>query len=397
VVVGVDHRRERPRGFDAVVEVEPQLAQHRQLGPEPGRHDHLVGVERACAVAQLEAAAGVGDLERLETRRQLDRAALQQAADGGAERATGRQLVVGAAAERVAERRSPHGPDDLGGRFAVAQRGQVQQRVERRVARADHEHPPAGVAVAVRAEDVGDAVRDPVGVVGLAGGGQPAGAERVGRGPGAGGVDHGAREQPLLAPVGVDDHLERRVVAAVVLELVDAELGDGDHPRAVADAVAQRRQLRQRRDVAVGELGTGRVGVRVGRSPALGLQQLDGDGIGDPLPGREQAHVAPVAEAGCIALAGFEHERVEVADEQVRGRRHADRAGADDDRRKGDRFAHGTAPQRHRRILMRCTVAHFRQGIKILRYPWRDVRAARDPLLPADIDRRDVRGGRGPP
>ena len=61
VQVGVDQRSERARRLDAVVEVEPQLGQQREVGAEAGGGDHLVGDQRARAVADLEPAAALGD------------------------------------------------------------------------------------------------------------------------------------------------------------------------------------------------------------------------------------------------------------------------------------------------------------------------------------------------
>ena len=49
VQVRVDQRSERSRRLDAVVEVEPQLAEQREVGPEAGRGDHLVGLDRRVA------------------------------------------------------------------------------------------------------------------------------------------------------------------------------------------------------------------------------------------------------------------------------------------------------------------------------------------------------------
>ena len=105
VHVRVDQRSERARCLDAVVEVEPQLGQQREVGAEAGGGDHLVGDQRTGAVAELQPAVALGDVAGVEAGDQLEGAVVDQAADGLAERAACGQLVGAAAAELVARRR----------------------------------------------------------------------------------------------------------------------------------------------------------------------------------------------------------------------------------------------------------------------------------------------------
>ena len=84
-----------------------------------------------------------------------------------------------------------------------------------------------------RAVEVGDAVADAVGVLGLARGGVAVATERVRRAPGAGGVDDGARGQRSRRGGG-DVHGERHLVAADRDQPVATLPGHADHPVAVA-------------------------------------------------------------------------------------------------------------------------------------------------------------------
>ena len=164
------------------------------------------------------------DRPGLKAGHELDGAGvLDEPADRLAERAALGELVGAAAAELVARGVAAHGPHDLRRRLLLAQRDEVDERVEGRVPGADDEHALAGVAVAVGAEDVRDAVGDALAVGALARGGHAAGAERVGARPGPGGVDHRTGNVALLDAAVVDDQLERRLLAAGVLELVDPE------------------------------------------------------------------------------------------------------------------------------------------------------------------------------
>ena len=186
-------------------------------------------------------------------------------------------------------------PDDLASPAPLAQRGQVEQRVERRVAAADHQHAPAGVALAVGAEHVGDAVDDPVGRGALAGGRarrrRPAGSAcvhvpeasitaRPGR---------GARRRPR------GRRHERRLVAARRL-ILSKPRGDGDHAWE-AQLRGDLRQRGQRLEVALDQLVAGRVAVGVRRVPAGGFEQPLGGRVDVELPRREHAHVPPRADA----------------------------------------------------------------------------------------------------
>ena len=214
-------------------------------------------------------------------------------------------------------------------RLGVAQRDEVEDGVERRVAAADDEHAPAGVALPGAAEDVGDAVGDPVRVPALARGQDAAGADRVRTRPRARRVDHGAREIPPLLPVLVHDELVGRVVAAVVLELVDALPRHAHDSRAQVQALGDTRHLRQRLEIPLDDLIARRIGIRRRRRPARALQEIRRDGIEVVAPRREHPDVAPLAHARADRIAGLEHDRLDAARAQMGGGGEADGPGAD--------------------------------------------------------------------
>ena len=329
VQVGVDQRSKVARRLDAVVELEPQLAQQIEVRTEAGRGDDLVDHQPAQAVVDDEPAVLGVDRPRLEAGDDLDRAVRHQASHRRAEGAAGGQLVVAPAAVVAVRGRAADGPDDLGPGLGVAQRDEVEDRVERRVAAADDEHAPAGVALAGAPEDVRDAVGDPVRVRALARGQDAAGADRVRPRPRARRVDHGAREVPPLLAVLLDDELVGRVVAAVVLELVDALARHADHTRAQVQALGDPGHCRERLEIALDDLIAGRVGVRRRRGPARALQQLRRDRIDVVAPRREHPDVAPLAHARADRIAGLEHDRLDAARAQMGGGREADGPGAD--------------------------------------------------------------------
>jgi hypothetical protein len=197
------------------------------------------------------------------------------------------------------------------------------------MAAAHYQHAPALVARAVGAEDVRDPVGDAVAVGALAHRRQAAGAERVRSRPCARRVDDGAREMALLDAVALDAQLERRLVAARVLELVDAVARDGDHARVEVQSRRDLGQRSQRLEIAVDDLGPRRVFVVRRRVPTVGAEQLRGGRVDVVLPRREQTDVGPLADARADAVTGLEHDGLQAAREKVRRGCEAHGAGAD--------------------------------------------------------------------
>jgi hypothetical protein len=213
------------------------------------------------------------------------------------------------------------------------------------VATADHRDPLACVTLAIGAQDVGDAVRDAAGVRAFARGREAAGAERVGARPRTGGVDHGAREVAMFRAAVVDDELERRVVAAAVLELVDPGTRDARDPGAEVQGRCDLRRRGQRLQVALDDLGAGRVAVAGRRGPAVALKQRGGGRVEVELPRREHAHVTPRANARADGVPGLEDHRLQAAREQVRRGGQPDGAGSDDRDAVGVVVIHAAAPR----------------------------------------------------
>jgi hypothetical protein len=218
VDVGVDQRAERGRALQRRLEAQPQLGGDGMVRAEPGGGDHPVGLHlQAAGVGEVvavelvadqpDAVTGQRDGVDAEAGDQLDAAGLDQGGQVGGEPAAGGELVGFGAA--LADQRPRRGradrPHDLGRRCRLLELGQREQAGGGRVAGADHHHPPAGVAAAVGAEDVGQPVGDPVAGVGLAEGGQPGGSQRVWPGPGPGGVDHRPGPEVAQPPVAVAD------------------------------------------------------------------------------------------------------------------------------------------------------------------------------------------------
>ena len=93
VQVGVDQRRQRARRLDAIVELQAQLAQQRQIGPEAGRRDDLVDDHRPPTVDHHHTITIASDALGLKGRDELDGAVVHQPAHRATQRAAGRQLV----------------------------------------------------------------------------------------------------------------------------------------------------------------------------------------------------------------------------------------------------------------------------------------------------------------
>jgi ArsR family transcriptional regulator len=230
---------------------------------------------------------------------------------------------------------------------------------------AHDEDGPAREAVAL-GEHVGEAVGDAVSRLVLAGRGDPRRAERAGVPERSAGVDHGPCEQPLGPAFGPHDQLERRLGAADVLHLVRRPAGDRDDAMAGADAPGELGDGGQRQQVALTQLGAGRVRLGVRGVPAGPLEQPLGDRVDAEAPGGEEADVTPARHAGGDLRPGLEDDRLQPAIDEPDRRGEADGTGSDDGDGKAVRH---DAPRGDRKILMTGrTVAEIREVIKISRY-----------------------------
>ena len=335
-------RGELAGGLQHGVEVEADLGQPREVGPEPGQDDDLVDAVEDLAVLGRQPERIVvrrGDLRGAEAAADVDRAGLDRRSGPQSEGAPGGQLVGRATAEGGLDGGvgpATQQPRDPGRGILLDEVGERDEGGERGVAAADDGDVAAGVR---RTGGAVVQVGHPIAQVGqdarvlLAEGGQTVGPERIGPGPGAAGVHDAAGKQPFLTTVArsdVDD--ERLVVAAVADQQVTAPASDTGDAAAVADTIAER--VGEWLEVQLRPLATGRVGPRVGRGPARAGEQV-GCGTVDELgPGREEPDMVPLAHRGSGPVAGLQDQRLQAPGEQVRGRGQADRPGAHNDHRQ---------------------------------------------------------------
>ena len=242
----------------------------------------------------------------------------------------GCQLVVGAAAERLLGVVAAQDPDDLGLGLRLLEPRQVDDGADRRMPGAQHGDRLAGVARALSPEHIGHAVGDALAALGLADRFEAVGSGRIGREPGARGVDHriGTQRRWSLA-VAVAD-LEGRRLPTRRLDLVEAGAGDGDDAGAGLDVPAERRPGRQRLEILLHQLCPGRIVVGIGAVPARLAQQPLRRLVDVVAPGREHAHMAPLPHGMADPVALLQHDRLEPALQRMRRRGQARRAGADD-------------------------------------------------------------------
>lgn len=188
VELRVDQRRELPGGLQRRVQLKQHLVQDRQVGSEASGCDDRVHTGDASRPAAPDAVHGDGagvDPERVggEVGHQLDRAGVDEGAQVAAELAAGGELVGVAAAVEPARVAGPDRPHEGGSACFAGEFGQCQHSGGCRVPEPRDEGPPAGEAGPVAAEHFRQRSAQEPGSRrrGLADGGQPSAAERVGR------------------------------------------------------------------------------------------------------------------------------------------------------------------------------------------------------------------------
>src|SRR3546814_6396031 len=120
--------------------------------PTLPQHDALP-IYLGLVICRSQAVDGEGRQHRQAAR--IDRPLRREA-----ERAPCRKLIVQAAAEQLLHAVAAQGPEDLGARRLALQLHEREGGVDRRVASADHEDAPAGIARAFPSGDIGDAIGD---------------------------------------------------------------------------------------------------------------------------------------------------------------------------------------------------------------------------------------------
>ncbi|AGM07304.1 hypothetical protein AORI_4720 [Amycolatopsis keratiniphila] len=134
-------------------------------------------------------------------------------------------------------------------------------------------------------------------------------------------------------------HGERLLVTAAVHDEIPAPPRDTDHLGAEAHPTGERR--RQRPQILLGPVRTGRIRVAIGSRPAGVFQQPAGRRSYELGPRREQPHVIPLGHPRARSGPAFQHQRLDTSLGQFGGRRQSHRARSDHHDRQ---FAHPRAP-----------------------------------------------------
>ena len=191
----------------------------------------------------------------------------------GAKFAARRQLVGVPAAIYPREIDASRRPQKRSARLGFRELGKFEQRVGGRVARPYDERLSTRVEITIAAEDIRNAVGDPIGELGFAHRRQAARPERIRRRPCARGVDncarqitanaflrcHGQDKGPRLSPVADD------FVDALPRDRGDAGVGFNDG--------RQLRRCRKRFEISADQLGPCRTIVGVRHSPTVTLEE----------------------------------------------------------------------------------------------------------------------------
>jgi hypothetical protein len=227
VHVEVDHRGQRAGALQDGVDVDTQLGHELQIGSEPGGVDDPI--ERSDLVAvgrdQRRSVGSVADAVGPEPGDELHDTMVDDLLSVGAQATAFGELVVGLAAEHLPRNAAADDPRDLGPGIASGQHGQVTDGVLGGVSGADDGDATLGIAAPVAAQHVEDSALDQSAGTTFTDCRASVGAERIGREPGAGGVDHGSGDGAFEAvrPFGGDD--ERCLAAAGCGDLVGAGAG----------------------------------------------------------------------------------------------------------------------------------------------------------------------------
>ena len=140
--------------FEPRIEIEPQLARHRKIGPLAG-----ATMMRSTGPSVRDSPPRARTITRpsslsfdpldAEAQDELQPAAFDQLLQVGAELAARRQPVGRAAAEHARESGAAHRPDQLRAQVGFGEPREVEQRVRGRMSAADHQHAPARIGRAV--------------------------------------------------------------------------------------------------------------------------------------------------------------------------------------------------------------------------------------------------------
>ena len=346
--VGIDQRCQRRRRLNRGVQAKPHLAQERQVRPEPGCDDHAVGQHCRCTPVPPpgdgQHAICIRDPVDQEGSQRRHDTAFDQPLRPRTKFAALGEAVARTAAEVHRTEGAAKGPQDAGAWCALRQIAKIEHRIHRRMPGADDERGVAGIDVALRGEHVGDAVGDAVRLGDFAWRWHAVAARRVRRVPGARAVDHCACLDRLDAAAGFDmQYKAGGVTRFAVMKAAEIAPRDPDNASAHADVWVHRADCRERGEVAMHQIVAGRIGIGLGRHPALSLQQEAGGSVDVVAPGGEHPHMSPGAHRVADLGSSLQHQRFQPAGQKLRSCGEPYGPGADNDDRKRA-CSHGDDP-----------------------------------------------------
>ncbi|QVQ50804.1 hypothetical protein J4H86_18275 [Spiractinospora alimapuensis] len=327
--VRVDQGGQAGRGPQNRVQVEADLGQEVEIGPEPREAENLVdGVEGASGVVdEDEPGLDLVDPRRTEPGDDRDASGAHEVPDSRTEGSTGRELVRGPTAEGVPDLVSPQHPRDPRIRRRLHETGQGDQRRQGGVSTPDDRRVSARVPCPGRGRrDVRHPVGDAIAKRLLAQRGKPVTTKRAGTSPRPRRVDHRAAQQPLLGSVHrARVHHERLPLPAGVDYPVAPSTRHAGDPCVQAECSrgGPVECRRERDEVGLDPFTPEWMRLGGGRLPSARGEEARGRRRHEVTPHREQADVPPFPYGGAHTRPLFDHERGKSALVELRGGRQA--------------------------------------------------------------------------
>ncbi len=259
--------------------------------------DHLV------VAGDQDPLGGLGQAPDLEAADQVQTLRLHEPLHALAQCPAGRESIVDPTAEEVlqAVAGAANGPGDRRAGCRIREVDQIEQGIEGGVAAADDEDTPAGVAIAMDAEDIGNAVEDAIGQLPLADG---AARRRRRAGLGVAVVPEASitalastRSWLPSGPCTVRENGASSRPSVFILSKPSRVTWITRVLRRNRERIC--RQSGERSQIALDQLAAGGIDVGVRLNPVAGRgQQLARGGIDHVAPGREEADMAPGQDVG---------------------------------------------------------------------------------------------------
>ena len=185
--VRVNQWSENAWALDDRIEVETELLGQGQIGAEASGRDDLVERTKHHAIDARHRNSALRAVDRYgsEARHELDAAIGDSGLQPRAQLASCGERVGCAAPVHLSDVRTANRPRDTSRLCNVRERDEVQERVEGRMATPDYKYAPTRIALSIRAQGCGYAVRDQVSRLSLPVCRYPISAERIGGAPGS--------------------------------------------------------------------------------------------------------------------------------------------------------------------------------------------------------------------